>query len=152
MLAAMFHITVATHFCGGEVADSLISFSDKLASCGMEGPGKELPLSGTYFTRHCCEDVVTAYGTDSNYTPSIFFIKDSFQETISDFQMTTTGSPIPVIVELKSLSNNGSPPGVVLSTYVDLIIHLCLPYLNFFFSLYLQMRTYTHWQLSLYFK
>ena len=28
----MFHITVATHFCGGEVAASLISFSDKLAS------------------------------------------------------------------------------------------------------------------------
>ncbi len=119
MLAAMFHITVATHFCGGEVAASLISISGKLASCGMEGSGKEIPLSGTYFKKHCCEDVVTSYGTDNNYTLSLFFVKDSFQDNFQIFN-ANTGSSIPAIVELKSISNNGSPPWVVLSTYVDL--------------------------------
>jgi hypothetical protein len=119
MLAAMFHITVATHFCGGEVAASLISFSGKLASCGMEGPGKELPLPGTYFTRHCCEDVVTAYGTDSNYSPSVFVVNDISQDKFQIFNIPT-GTPVNSIPVLKSISNNGSPPGVVLSTYVDL--------------------------------
>lgn len=124
MLAAMFHITVATHFCGGEVAASLISISDKLASCGMEGPGKELPLTGTYITRHCCEDVVTAYGTDSNYTPSSFLIKDTFQDNIQIFNMTP-GTPVHNIALLKTVSNNESPPGVLQPTEVDLS-YICI--------------------------
>jgi hypothetical protein len=119
MLAAMFHITVATHFCGGKVAASLISFSGKLASCGMEGPGKEIPLSGTCFTRHCCEDVVSSYGTDSNYSPSFFFVKETYQDTFLILNLTA-GTPVHSLAVLKSISNNGSPPGRVLSTYVDL--------------------------------
>ena len=119
MLAAMFHITVATHFCGGEVAATLISFSGKLASCGMEGTGRELPLSGTYFTKHCCEDVVTSYGTDSNYSPSVFNVKDTYQDNFQIFGITT-GTPVHSIAAFESLSNNGSPPGAVLSTQVDL--------------------------------
>ena len=120
MLAAMYHITVATHFCGGEVAASLISVSGKLASCGMEDPGKELPLPGTCFTRHCCEDVVIAFGTDNNYAPSIFFLKDTYQDIFQIFGLTTTGTHVPSIAKLKSPPNNESPPGEALSTYVDL--------------------------------
>jgi len=119
MLAAIFHITIATHFCGGEVAASLISFSGKLASCGMEGPGKELPLSGTYFTTHCCEDVVTSYGTDSNYTPSIFLITNPPQNNFQIFSIAA-GYPVHSIAVLKFISNNVSPPGALMSTEVDL--------------------------------
>jgi len=115
----MFHITVATHFCGGEVAASLISLSGKLASCGMEGPGKELPLSGTYFTKHCCEDVVTSYGTDSNYTPSFSFIPDSYQYNFKFFSIST-GYPVYASAVLKSQYTDASPPGVLMSTNVDL--------------------------------
>jgi hypothetical protein len=119
MLAAMFHITVAIHFCGGEVAASLISLSGKLASCGMEGQGRELPLSGTYFTKHCCEDVVTSYGTDRNYTPSFSFISDSCQHNFQFFSIPT-GYPAYTPAVLKSQYTDPSPPGALMSNNVDL--------------------------------
>ncbi|MFA5820079.1 MAG: hypothetical protein WC854_12480, partial [Bacteroidales bacterium] len=70
ILTAMLHLSVATHYCGGKEVASKLSLTGKLANCGMEGSKKELPLSGTNFTKHCCDDVVTFCGTDSNYTPS----------------------------------------------------------------------------------
>ena len=119
LLTAMLNISVATHYCGGKVAASKVSLTGKLANCGMEGTGRELPLSGTYFTKHCCEDVVTSYGTDSNYSPSVFNVKDTYQDNFQIFGITT-GTPAHSIAVLESLSNNGSPPGLVLSTHVDL--------------------------------
>jgi hypothetical protein len=119
MLTAMIHITVAAHYCEGEVAALKISLSGKLASCGMEGPVKEFPLSGTYFTKHCCEDVVTSYGTDSNYTPSFSFIPDSYQYNFQFFSIST-GYPVYASAVLKSQYTDASPPGALKSTDVDL--------------------------------
>ena len=85
----------------------------------MEGPEKKLPLSGTYFTNHCCEDVVTSCGIDSNYTPSVFFVTDSFQNNFQIFSITA-GYPVHSIAVLKTISTNVSPPGALMSAYVDL--------------------------------
>ena len=79
MLTAVLHLSVATHYCGGKETASVVSLNGKLADCGMEGSQKKLPLSGTNFTRHCCDDVVTFYGIDSNYAPSFPFIPESYQ-------------------------------------------------------------------------
>jgi hypothetical protein len=59
MLTAMLHLSVATHYCGGKIAASKISLSGELASCGMEGEGKEIPLPETNLFAHCCDDIVT---------------------------------------------------------------------------------------------
>ena len=119
MLTAMFHITVAMHFCGGEVAASKISISGKLASCGMEGPEMGLPLSGTYFTRHCCEDVVTFYGIDNNYTPSYSFVPESFQYNFQVLAIPVWLSANPD-ADIFSLYSSVRPPGALMSTNVDL--------------------------------
>lgn len=119
MLTAMFHITVATHFCGGEVAASKISLSGKLASCGMEAPGKELPLSGTYFTRHCCDDVVTICGIDNNYTPSFSFLPESIQYNSKVFAIPVRLSANSV-TDIIPIYTNARPPGALMSTDVDL--------------------------------
>jgi hypothetical protein len=119
MLTAMIHITVAAHYCEGEVAALKISLSGKLASCGMEDPGKKLPLSGTYFTNHCCEDVVTSCRTDSNYTPSVFFLTDSFQNNFQIFSVAAGNAVFSVAVP-ESISTSVSPPGALKSTDVDL--------------------------------
>ena len=119
MLAAMFHFTVATHYCGGKVAASTVSLSGKLATCGMECSEKGLPLSGTNVTKHCCNDIVTFCGIDSNYTPSFSFVPESYQYNFQVFSIPT-GSPIYSIAVLKSLYTNVSPPGTLMSTNVDL--------------------------------
>jgi hypothetical protein len=112
-------ITVATHFCGGEIAASKISISGKLASCGMEGPEKRPALPGNSIASHCCDDVVTFCGTDNNYTPSFSFIPEFFQY---NFQVLA----IPLWLYTNSntflipLYTNVNPPGTLMSTSVDL--------------------------------
>ena len=119
MLAAMLHLTVATHYCGGKVAASTVSLSGKLATCGMECSEKGLPLQGTNFTKNCCDDIVTFCGIDSNYNPSFSFVPESYQFNFQVFSIPA-GSPVYSIAVLKSLYTNVSPPGALMSTNVDL--------------------------------
>jgi hypothetical protein len=69
VLLSMLHLTVATHYCGGEIAASKISLSGKLASCGMERAEESCPIQGNLMKSHCCDDVVTLCRRDRNYTP-----------------------------------------------------------------------------------
>ena len=120
MVTAMLHLTVAIHFCGGKEAASTVSLSGKLATCGMaECSEKELPLSGTNLTKHCCDDVVTFCGIDGYYTPSFSFVPESYQYNFQVFSIPT-GSPVYSIAVLKSLYINVSPPWTLMSTSVDL--------------------------------
>ena len=119
MLAAMFHFTVATHYCSGKVAASTVSLSGKLATCGMECSEKGLPLQGTNFTKHCCDDIVTFCGIDSNYNPSFSFVPESYQFNFQVFSIPTA-SPVYSIAVLNSLYTNVSPPEALMSTSVDL--------------------------------
>jgi hypothetical protein len=119
ILTAMFHVTVATHFCGGEVAGLKISLSGKLASCGMESPGEKPFLPGTNFTNRCCDDIVTSCYTDSNYTPSFSFVPDSYQYNFKAFSIPA-GYTVYNQAVLKSQCTDASPPGVLMSTNVDL--------------------------------
>jgi hypothetical protein len=125
MLAALLHLTVATHFCSGKEAASTISFSGKLATCGMaECSENELPLSGTNFTKHCCNDIVTFCGIYSNYTPSFSFVPEYYQYNFQVFSIPT-GFPVYSKAVLKSLYTNVSPPGAIMSTSVD-ISYICI--------------------------
>jgi hypothetical protein len=119
MIVAMFHFSVATHYCGGKIAASKVSVTGKLASCGMEGSEKKLPLSGTYFTGLCCEDVTTFCGVDNNYTPSFSFLPESFQNNFQVLSLPTYLSDNSG-TDLIHLYTNASPPGILMSTYVDL--------------------------------
>jgi hypothetical protein len=119
MIAAMLHISVATHYCGGNEVASKVSLTGKLASCGMEGSEKELPPGGTNLTKHCCEDVITFCGTDTNFVPSFSFVPESFQYNFQIFAVPTAvaaNSP----VGLNPLFTDVSPPGALTSTSVDL--------------------------------
>jgi hypothetical protein len=119
LLAAMLHLTVATHYCCGMVVASTVSLSGKLAACGMECSEKELPLPGTDIIKHCCNDVITFCGIDGNYTPSFSFVPESYQYNFQVFSILT-GSPLYSIAVLKSLYINVSPPEALMSTSVDL--------------------------------
>jgi hypothetical protein len=119
LLAAMLNISVATHYCGGKAVASKVSLTGKLANCGMEGSEKKLPLSGTSFTTHCCDNVLTSCRIDNNYTPSFFYIQDIYQYNFQIFS-THPASPVYAPVILKSLYTDVNPPGVLRFTNVDL--------------------------------
>lgn len=72
LLTAMLKISVAKHYCGGELAASKISITGGLATCGMDGSVESCPADsqGNHLKSPCCDDVVTYYSIDNNYTQS----------------------------------------------------------------------------------
>ena len=119
MITAILNFSVASHYCSGKLAASKVSMTGKLANCGMEDSEKQVPLPGTHFSNHCCDDVVAFLGISSNYTPSFSFIPDPFK---NNFQII--GIPLGYNVHstdfLRSYSANESPPPASMSTNVDL--------------------------------
>jgi hypothetical protein len=118
-IATMFHFSVATHYCGGHIAASKISLTGKLASCGMEGSQKQLPPPGIYFSKHCCEDVVTSFSTDNNYIPSFFNIPATVQFNFQTLGLLSESS-VSLAGVFKLQYSDKSPPGAMMSTNVDL--------------------------------
>lgn len=66
LLASGMHLTVASHYCGGMLAQVKWSVNRELGSCGMEGEAERHP-DGIALQEACCNDVVSAYATDGQY-------------------------------------------------------------------------------------
>lgn len=71
VVTGMLHFSVARHYCGGKLAATKVSLSGALATCGMEGTEGSCPYdhNDERIESHCCDDDLTAYGIDNNYTP-----------------------------------------------------------------------------------
>jgi hypothetical protein len=119
MIAIMLHISVATHYCGGNEVASKVSLTGKLANCGMEGSENSVTLPGLRFDKHCCDDVVTSCGTDTNFFPSFSFIPESFQYNFQSI-LIPSGLTADSFTGLSPFYTDVSPPGALMSTYVDL--------------------------------
>lgn len=119
MLVTMLHFSVAIHYCQGKEFASKLSLTGKLASCGMEDNEMTLPLTGTNFAKHCCDDVVTYIGRDNNYVPSYSFIPEFFQYSFQSFALPA-GFSVNCSAYLIHSYTNESPPGTLMSTNVDL--------------------------------
>ena len=119
MLAAIVKLSVATHYCRGREVAITVSLSGKLASCGMECSEMELPLTGTNFSKQCCDDVITFYGIDNNYTPYFSFVPESFQNNCQVLALPI-GLSVKSCTDLITLYTNVSHPGILMSTNVDL--------------------------------
>jgi hypothetical protein len=70
LLLSATNLTVATHYCGGKIAATKVSFGGKMATCGMESDKKENPSSTAGIDSNCCENVFSVYTVDNNYAPS----------------------------------------------------------------------------------
>jgi hypothetical protein len=71
ILLSSMHITLATHYCGGERSASKVSFTGEFASCGME-TDEDFLLPGIHIEKHCCDNHVSVFTVDHNYAPSSF--------------------------------------------------------------------------------
>jgi hypothetical protein len=110
LLATLFHFSVATHYCGGTIAATKISFSGKLASCGMEKDEDNNPLSGTFFVSHCCDNHIAYLGVSSNYHPTFSYVPEVYRNHFKILNI-----PEGLILQPAALINpictNVSPPG-----------------------------------------
>jgi len=119
MLATLFHLSVATHYCGGKIAASKISLTGKMASCGMECSEKPEPFTGTVLTGDCCDDVVVCLTTNNNYLPSACTAPESYNYNFQDLIMHEHFHAIDHSY-LKPLFHSISPPGIFGATQVNL--------------------------------
>jgi hypothetical protein len=119
MLVALLHLSVATHYCGGKIAGSKISFSGKLASCGMVENHNDLPHPEAQISSHCCENIVVFYGINSTHFPSFSSLFTSYK-----YQLCELIVPVNVTISshysLNSLYTSASPPYASTSNEVDL--------------------------------
>jgi hypothetical protein len=71
LLVSGMQITLDRHYCGGSLADIRISFTGKMASCGMEQSEPDRP-DYPIIDNKCCEDQLFFYKISSNYYPEYF--------------------------------------------------------------------------------
>ena len=103
------HISVASHFCGDEIAAVKWSFTGEKATCGMEKAQTACPLHGA-ITSGCCKDEVSVYKIDNNYSPSDFHIKKVVTNLIQVFNIPDCFS-LNILSPLRSSITNIRPPG-----------------------------------------
>ena len=113
-------LTVSAHYCGGELADSKVSVWGGLASCGMEDKTTDgCTKPGSHHDKHCCNNTISVYEVDHNYSPSFFEFKTIEKSVLQVFTLPENIS----FYSLTSLFQNNaniSPPGFLLATAVSL--------------------------------
>lgn len=77
MLTSGMTVSIDKHYCGGELAETKISFSGKLASCGMEYIQNECPGHPS-MDKVCCDDQLTLYRISGHYLPEYFRLSNTF--------------------------------------------------------------------------
>jgi hypothetical protein len=110
ILLSGIHVTIAIHYCGGELAASKVSVSGELASCGMEGPAENCPLQGKQMGNHCCDDKVSVLAVENSYAPSYFEFKAISHQIVHIFNFPAN-IPRQSIAVLNFLYTNFRPPG-----------------------------------------
>ena len=113
------HFTIATHYCGGEIAATKASFSGKLASCGMEGLVDECSTPGIHLKKHCCDDKVSVLSVDNNFGPS-FTQFTSFAQHILQVYIIPVSIEIHSLTTINLISTSVSPPNNLLVHAVSL--------------------------------
>jgi hypothetical protein len=112
------HLSIATHFCGGEVAAIKISFSEEKATCGMESANQTCSNHNSV-SSNCCENAVKVYSVDNNYNPSTFLTKGITKNILQVFNVPESISYNSFIAS-RSLSNSVIPPDIISTSAVSL--------------------------------
>ena len=113
-------LTVSAHYCGGELADSKVSVWGGVASCAIEDKKTdECAKPDSHLDKHCCNNTISVYEVDHNYSPSFFEFKTIAQSISQVFTL-------PENISFYSLTSffqnnaNTSPPESLLASAVSL--------------------------------
>ena len=113
------HFTIATHYCGGELAASKGSFSGELASCGMEDPDDKCATKGNHFDSNCCRNKVSAFSVDNNFAPS-FAEFTSFAQHILQVYIVPAHIKVHSLTTINLIDTSVRPPSNFLLHAVSL--------------------------------
>ena len=92
MLLSGMQLTISMHYCGGELADSRVSLTGHLASCGMEGIVDNCTASESSLDESCCNNQVSVYAVDHNYSPSFSEFNAFSQSVLQVFTLPENSS------------------------------------------------------------
>ena len=122
ILLSGMHLSIATHWCGGEIAQVKLSFTHEKATCGMCGEEKSAPLANyttTIFNEGCCKDKMSFYVVDSNFSPSTFQTNQPAYQLLQVFDIPKTIG-ILFLHTNSTLNTNVQPPGNYIASAVSL--------------------------------
>ena len=119
ILISAMHVTIATHFCGGEIAATTLSLSGKTASCGMTHELKSGTSALASISSNCCRNEITVYSVDNNYAPAAFHFKEITRNIIHEYAFPE-GFTIHANYQPFTRPANVSPPGNSLASAVSM--------------------------------
>jgi len=119
MLLSGLQLTVSQHYCGGELADSKVSLTGHVASCGMETTTDDCTHSSTIEESGCCKNKVSVYEVDQNYSPSFTEFK-AFAQTILQVFVIPENITFHSLTSFSNLYTDVSPPGFLPANAVSL--------------------------------
>ncbi len=119
ILLSGMHLTIATHFCGGEIAATKVSITGKKASCGMISDDNSKTSAETILASNCCDNKVSVYSVDNNYAPSAFQFKEIAHPVFQEFFIPegfSFRSSYPILTTI----TNVSPPDNLMANAVSM--------------------------------
>jgi hypothetical protein len=119
MLLSGMQLTISRHYCGGELADSKVSLVGQLANCGMETATDECTQPGNHIKTSCCNNQVSFYAVDHNFSPS-FTDCNAFAQTILQVFPFPENSTFHSLSSFAQILNIVSPPGFLPANGVSL--------------------------------
>lgn len=107
LLASGLHLSVASHYCGGTLAQVKWSLNHDLAGCGMENDVKT-HSGNPEWQDACCQDLLSAWTTDGQFTASTPLIAAFNLQPITCFNTVSLSS---VETQTVMVSSFIFPPG-----------------------------------------
>lgn len=104
------NINVASHYCCGHHSATKVSFSGKLASCGMEDQ-TGIKSDQDLISNHCCEDIISSWSISTNYVSSSCPCPPDSGQEISHSYIIQSSLIISQDIPVSAISGNKKPPG-----------------------------------------
>lgn len=119
MLLSGLQLTISMHYCGGELAQSKVSLTGHVASCGMETATDDCTHASTIEESGCCKNKVSVYEVDQNYSPSFTEFK-AFAQTVLQVFVIPENITFHSLTSFSNLYTDVSPPGFLPASAVSL--------------------------------
>lgn len=118
VLLSGMHLSIATHYCGGELAQVKVSFTHENASCGMCEEETDYSAQ-TLSNESCCRNELAYFVVDTNFNASTFQISKPAHSLLQVFDIPKTIGILSSHTN-STLNINVQPPGAFIACAVSL--------------------------------
>jgi len=90
ILLSGMNLSLASHYCGGELSAVKWSLNDAKAGCGMELAATKTSSDKSFEAQSCCKDEISFYTVDHNYNQSTHQINEPVHQLLQVFYIPET--------------------------------------------------------------